>query len=1014
MNEKVHYKMYKSGKQWLIAGAAVFALAAPVVATGIHEAFSPQTVSAAETSDATDTQAPTVYADPMILNIGDQFRPLDNISAYDAVDGDVTNSVKILSNNVDMTKAGVYTVTYQASDKAGNVKNGSFQVTVVDPNAKDTTPPVITAISAVIKKGSSFTPLDEKYVSVTDNHDGDMSIQTLKVISDDVDTSKAGVYHVTYQATDAAGNTSEATSTITVSSEDSSSADTAPSIVASDVTIHAGDNWDAAQHAHAYPGTISTDVVSLSSTGTVDTSKPGSYSVVYTATNQRGETSTKKITVTVIDAIKDTTPPVISDIADIVLNQGNAYTPSVAGASAYDSHDGDVPVYIVSSDVDTSKAGTYHIVYGAKDAAGNESTKTITVTVKAVADTTVPVISASDLSIDQGSSFDPLKNVSATDNVDGTTAVKVESNNVDTSKPGSYQVTYSATDKAGNKATKTITVTVVDKSSQSKDTTAPVINASDIQIDNNENIDPLKNVTATDDVDGAVPVVVLSNDVNANVKGVYHITYQASDAAGNKATKTITVTVTKNKDTTAPVIYADDLTITQGSTFDANTAASAIDDTDGDLRVTVESNDVDTSTPGTYQVTYSATDKAGNKATKTIAVTVTKSTKDTTKPVIKVVDINVVQGNEFNPLSLVTATDDVDGVLTPYVISNDVDTSKTGTYDVTVGAKDAAGNEATATYKVTVIAKDTNPDTIAPKITVTDAHLAVGETFDYTKYVSVTDNDDANPKVTVTPVSVDTSKAGTTKIQITAVDASGNVSTATMNVIVTDDSQKDTTAPVITANDVTLSVGDSFNAVDGVSAMDETDGKVDVKVVSTDVDLTKAGKYHVTYSATDKAGNEATKTITVTVVDKTPTDNGGTTPSTPDNGSHNNGSTNTNTNTNSGSSNSSQSKSGTSSASQNSGAKGSSTLAGDASTVSNKVDPSALSDENTTNSATDNSSQKSSQSADDKSSKDNSKSSLPEASATPKSNTIMQIVMATISAMLISGIVLVTSKLKKR
>jgi len=82
--------------------------------------------------------------------------------------------------------------------------------------------------------------------------------------------------------------------------------------------------------------------------------------------------------------------------------------------------------------------------------------------------------------------------------------------------------------------------------------------------------------------------------------------------------------------------------------------------------------------------------------------------------------------------------------------------------------------------------------------------------------------------------------------------------------------------------------------------------------------------------------------------------------------------------------------------------------------VLNKVDPSALSDENTTNSTTDNSSQKSSQSTDDKSSKDNSKSSLPEASATSKSNIVIQIIMATISAMLVSGIVLVTIKLKKR
>lgn len=80
----------------------------------------------------------------------------------------------------------------------------------------------------------------------------------------------------------------------------------------------------------------------------------------------------------------------------------------------------------------------------------------------------------------------------------------------------------------------------------------------------------------------------------------------------------------------------------------------------------------------------------------------------------------------------------------------------------------------------------------------------------------------------------------------------------------------DTTAPVINAEDVTLTVGDTFDALKGVTATDDVDGDLTNSiVVSGDkVDTTKAGTYKVTYTVADAAGNEATKTITVTVKEK--------------------------------------------------------------------------------------------------------------------------------------------------
>ncbi len=54
---------------------------------------------------------------------------------------------------------------------------------------------------------------------------------------------------------------------------------------------------------------------------------------------------------------------------------------------------------------------------------------------------------------------------SATDNVDGSVTVTI-SGSVDTNTLGTYQITYSATDEAGNSATATRTILVVEKSEQ--------------------------------------------------------------------------------------------------------------------------------------------------------------------------------------------------------------------------------------------------------------------------------------------------------------------------------------------------------------------------------------------------------------------------------------------------------------------------------------------------------------------------------------------------------------------
>jgi len=76
-----------------------------------------------------------------------------------------------------------------------------------------------------------------------------------------------------------------------------------------------------------------------------------------------------------------------------------------------------------------------------------------------------PVISASDVSIYVGDSFDAKSLATANDKEEGdlTKNIKVISDNVNTNKAGTYSVTYEVTDSKGLTTTKTITVKVLEK-----------------------------------------------------------------------------------------------------------------------------------------------------------------------------------------------------------------------------------------------------------------------------------------------------------------------------------------------------------------------------------------------------------------------------------------------------------------------------------------------------------------------------------------------------------------------
>ncbi|EKZ4627443.1 DUF5011 domain-containing protein, partial [Listeria monocytogenes] len=218
-------------------------------------------------------------------------------------------------------------------------------------------------------------------------------------------------------------------------------------------------------------------------------------------------------------------------------------------------------------------------------------------------------------------------------------------------------------------------------------------------------------------------------------------------------------------------------------------------------------------------------------------------------------------GSNFNPYNFATASDDEDGDLTSsiQVISNDVNPDREGTYTVTYRVTDSAGETVERSISIEVVND-------APILHVADRQVSVGDVFNPMENVSANDTEDGDVSshVEVIENNVDTQTPGSYTVTYKVMDSHGKSITKTIHIEVVNDK------PTILANDKELTVGDTFNPLEGVTATDKQDGDLtsQIQVESNDVDITKAGTYHVTYGVVDTAGEKTEKTITITVNDE--------------------------------------------------------------------------------------------------------------------------------------------------
>ncbi|MGC6767554.1 immunoglobulin-like domain-containing protein [Enterococcus sp. LJL51] len=542
-----------------------------------EESVLPEVLATAETADSVvplditqlppamgDADAPVISVTPVkTIRKGQAFNPLEGVTAYDSLDGNITSSIVVTSNNVDINTENTtpYQVSYSVTNSAGKTMTATTKVLVVDD--------------------SVYGMLDVSISDFTIAQNGD------------------------YQA--------EIKKRIIVKNPDGTTTDPTEYTLYTSGSAGGGD-----------VGTYNISVVVESLVYGTYTEKMVNITVM------------SGLTLNAVDSkifLGDTFDP----MANVSATENKA-DGSIVALGAYDGVSDTGISY--SGLVDTTTAGVYPVTYSAKTASGVNQTKTVNVTVAA----SVITIEAADVTIMQGEAFNPLDYAKAMDERDGGLTVSVDSNNVDPAAIGTYSVTYSATNTAGTTETKTITVSVVERTA--------AITADNQEVYQGQEITDeliLSWAQASDPVDTDLDLTytILEGSIDTSIAGaVFTVEYAVTNTAGNTTTKSISITVLNREAT----IEAADQTVEVGTVIsdaDILNWAKASDPVDGEnlavTEFTVLDGPIDTTKEGTFTIQYSFTNTAGNTAVKTITLTVV----DQLTPSIKVEDKVMYVGDKL-------------------------------------------------------------------------------------------------------------------------------------------------------------------------------------------------------------------------------------------------------------------------------------------------------------------------------------------------------------------------------
>ncbi|TBW25792.1 HYR domain-containing protein, partial [Gramella sp. KN1008] len=352
---------------------------------------------------------------------------------------------------------GTTTVTYTVTDSSGNTSTSSFTVTVEDNEAPEVSCPE--NITATTVTGESYAIVEFADATATDNCEVSVE-QTAGPVSGS--QFPIGTTTVTFTATDASGNTTDCSFTVTIEDNE-------------DPTLECPSNITQGVDAGVCSAVVEFETpAGLDNSGDVTVTQTvgpasgaefpvGTTTVTFTATDTAGNTATCSFTVTV----NDDEGPQIDNMDNITVNTDAGICGAIVNFNAPGATDNcGVESVVLTEGLDSGSefpVGETTVTYTVTDTSGNTASSSFTVT---VIDNEAPAISCPEnieMTVENGTTSVVIEYaaITTTDNCEGTTVALTEGLASGEEFPiGTTTVTYTATDAAGNSTSCTFTVTI--------------------------------------------------------------------------------------------------------------------------------------------------------------------------------------------------------------------------------------------------------------------------------------------------------------------------------------------------------------------------------------------------------------------------------------------------------------------------------------------------------------------------------------------------------------------------
>ncbi|MDD5151107.1 MAG: HYR domain-containing protein, partial [Flavobacterium sp.] len=637
--------------------------------------------------------------------------------------GATTGTVLASLDNAVFNK-GVTNVDVTVADGASipNTASCSFTVTI-----NDVQPPSITCpanISQNIDAGECGAVVTYTAPIGTDNCSGASTAQTAGLVSGSV--FPVGETTNTFETTDASGNKTSCSFTVTITDNELPTISCPANIEANVTTGTCGAVviYTAPVGADNCAGAITTQIAGLASGATFPS---GITTNTFRVTDASGNYIDCSFTVTVTDNEK----PIISNCPSNITqtNDTNLCSAVVTWTepTATDNCTSSGSLVWTKSHTPGSvfPIGTTTVTYTATDASNNISdvcSFDVTVT-----DSQKPVITGCPANITKSSGVGVCTSIvswtepSATDNCTASgNLIWTKSHTPGTLfSAGTTTVTYTATDAAGNISNVcSFDVTVVDSQKpiiSGCPTNITVVNTTGLCT----GIATWTEPTATDNCTASGSIVWTKSHLPGDVFpiGTTTVTYTAKDLANNTSTPcSFNVTVTESEFPVATckpaTIYLNGSGVATLTVADVNDGSTDNCTAQGSLIITLSKTTFNCSNKGDNTVVMSVKDAAGNTSTCNATVTVVDNTAPTitASATTTTSSVNedsglcyyVVKGSEFDPI----IADNCTGTILSYTVSGATTLSGTGSLTgiqllaganlITWTAVDASGNAASA------------------------------------------------------------------------------------------------------------------------------------------------------------------------------------------------------------------------------------------------------------------------------------------------------------------------------